>query len=174
MTVSRDRRPSLAAELRERLRGTLTAGGVAVTAQRRLIFEELAMADDHPSAEQLHVRLRRRLPELSLATVYKNLHLFSRLRLAQAVATPDGKAHFEGNVEPHHHLRCLRCDSVVDLFEPRVSVAVAPDLEEATGFTLERTDVHLLGVCRECRRRARGKAPLPALRRRPVRRHDRR
>lgn len=147
------------------LRGALAGRGFALTNQRRLIFSRLAEARDHPTAEQLHERLHAELPRLSLATVYKTLHLFAELGLARAVATPDGRARFDTPHEPHHHLRCVRCGVLVDVFDARLDVTVPDDVAAATGFEITDSEVQLAGICPACRRR-RDAARGPGLRRR--------
>lgn len=147
------------------LRGALAARGMAMTSQRRVIFARLSEARDHPTAEQLHERLHRELPRLSLATVYKTLHLFAELGLARAVATPDGRARFDAPRERHHHLRCVRCGVLVDVFDRRLDVDVPPEVASATGFEITDSEVQLAGVCPACRQRRDGES-APGLRRR--------
>jgi len=147
------------------LRGALAERGLTLTGQRRLIFSRLAEARDHPTAEQLHERVHSELPRLSLATVYKTLHLFAELGLARAVATPDGRARFDAPHERHHHLRCVRCGVLVDVLDARLDIAVPAEVESRTGFEITDSEVLLAGVCPACQRR-RESAAIPALRRR--------
>ncbi len=147
------------------LRGALSARGLALTDQRRLIFSRLADSSDHPTAEQLHARLHSVLPRLSLATVYKTLHLFAELGLARAVATPDGRARFDAPREAHHHLRCVRCGALVDVHDGRLDVEVPNEVATRTGFEIIDAEVQLAGICPTCRRR-RDTGALTSLRRR--------
>ena len=139
-------------QIRERLRATLEESGYALTAQRRVIFQELAACRDHPTAEELHGRLREHLPELSLATVYKNLHIFSRLGLARPVATPDGKARFDAGIVRHHHLRCVQCGSIVDLVGPGLDIEVPKQVVEQSGYLLLDAEIQLSGLCPACQK----------------------
>jgi Fur family ferric uptake transcriptional regulator len=145
--------------LEERLAAVLVDHGYAVTTQRRVIFSELALSTDHPTAEALYLRLRRRLPELSLATVYKNLHLLASVGLARAVATPVGKARFDAGCERHHHLRCVSCGEIVDLFDARLEVGVPEDIPVRTGFVVLDSEVQLSGVCPACQEARRRQSP---------------
>ncbi|MFH1047095.1 MAG: Fur family transcriptional regulator [Patescibacteria group bacterium] len=77
--------------------------GLPVTKQKKAIFTELAKTFDHPSAQMLYDRLKNTHPDLSFATVYKNLRLFQRLNLAIEIELPDGPARFDANTETHHH-----------------------------------------------------------------------
>lgn len=152
----------------EELRGALALRGMTLTRQRRLIYECLADATDHPTAEQLHERIHDALPHLSLATVYKALHLFAELGVARAVATPDGRARFDAPRHPHHHLHCRRCGVLVDVYDRRLDVEVPADVAAATGFEITSSEVQLTGICPSCRRRESGYEVANLRRRRPA------
>lgn len=134
----------------EKLVSALRAHGHSVTSQRIMIFRALARRRDHPTAEQLHEELlRQQAPDLSLATVYKNLHVFESIGMARAVATPDGRARFDVPMVPHHHLFCSQCGKVVDV-EEGVHIELAPHLEEETGFRITGAELVLEGLCPAC------------------------
>ncbi|MGC8915575.1 MAG: Fur family transcriptional regulator [Thermoanaerobaculum sp.] len=141
----------------ERLVTALKAHGHSITSQRVMIFRALARRRDHPTAEAIYEELQReQAPDLSLATVYKNLHLFEEIGLARAVASPDGRARFDVPVTPHHHLFCTRCGAMVDVDEG-VRVELDPHLEEETGFRVTGLELVLEGVCASCQ----GTEPRP-------------
>src|SRR5947208_14123076 len=126
------------------------AHGLSVTSQRLAIFEALAASREHPSAEQIHKAVRRRIPTLSLATVYKNLEA---LRAIGAVADVN-PLHEQGRYEaslpgtgagrPHHHLVCVLCKKVRDLWDPALTELRVNDLQ---GFELRSLKVQVEGVC---------------------------
>ena len=129
------------------------ANGLSVTNQRLAIFAALAASREHPSAEQIHKAVRRRIPTLSLATVYKNLEA---LRAIGAVADVN-PLHEQGRYEaalpgtgagrPHHHLVCVRCKQVRDLYDPSLEGLHVSDLQ---GFEMHALKVQVEGVCPEC------------------------
>lgn len=131
------------------------AHGLAVTHQRLAIFEALAASREHPSAEQIHRAVRRRLPTLSLATVYKNLEA---LRAVGAVADVN-PLHQEGRYEaalpgtgagrPHHHLVCTACKEVRDLHDDALD-AIAVPARATQGFRVRALRVQLEGLCDDC------------------------
>lgn len=137
-------------KLEENLIEALRAHKHSVTSQRIMIFRALARRRDHPTAEELHGQLlSEQAPDLSLATVYKNLHLFQEIGLARAVASPDGRARFDVPLSPHHHLFCTRCGSIVDV-EEGVRIELAPFLEQETGFRITGAELVLEGICAKC------------------------
>lgn len=136
-----------------KLISALKAHGHSITSQRVMIFRALARRRDHPTAEDLYEELQQgQAPDLSLATVYKNLHVFEEIGLVRAVASPDGRARFDVPLVPHHHLFCTRCGAMVDVDEG-VRVEIGPHLEEETGFRVTGVELVLEGVCPACQGR---------------------
>jgi Fur family transcriptional regulator, ferric uptake regulator len=120
-----------------------------MTPQRAEILAELQAAHDHPTAAELHERLRRRLPRLSLGTVYRNLDvLATEGQVAKLVGVGAGaEARYDGTAAPHDHARCRSCGVVADI--PAPAAEGAPGLPE--GFVVERRRLEYIGVCASCR-----------------------
>src|SRR3954451_9007048 len=97
--------------------------GLSVTRQRLAIFEALASSREHPSAEQIHKAVQRRIPTLSLATVYKNLEALKTIGAVADVNLLHEEARYEaalpgtGAGQAHHHLVCVSCKKVRDLHD---------------------------------------------------------
>ena len=88
------------------------------TRQRQVILEELQAVTSHPTAVELYQLVRRRLPRVSLGTVYRNLDLLARMGLIEKKEHSGGEARFDANTAQHDHLRCVRCGRVDDLPTP--------------------------------------------------------
>ena len=80
--------------------------GVKLTHQRLEVFREVAHTVDHPDAETVHRRVRKRIPTVSLDTVYRTLWLLTDLRLIGTLGPPRGRTRFDANMSPHHHFVC--------------------------------------------------------------------
>ena len=117
--------------------------------KRDAILQYLRSTDVHPSAEIVYEHLKPEIPDLSLATVYRNLALFKKEGLVMSVSTVNGVERFDGNTKPHVHFVCNDCDAVLDLHQ-----ITLPDslYSEATAHAGAITDCHLLftGTCRNC------------------------
>jgi Fe2+ or Zn2+ uptake regulation protein len=85
-----------------------------LTPQKRAVFEAVASTDRHPTAQELHVAIRRRLPDLSFATVYKNLALLSSLGLVREFRIGGGVSRFDANTGVHAHVYSLGSDTLRD------------------------------------------------------------
>src|SRR5437899_11387968 len=102
------------------------AAGLAVTPQRLAIFRRLAATDRHPSAEELHAVVRREMPTLSLATVYKTLDTLAAIGAVRPVSRLGARGRWDANLEPHHHLLSTGDGTVTDVAEPRTEAASSP------------------------------------------------
>ena len=142
-----DSRPSQTAF--RRFEQICKAAGLKVTQQRLEIYQQLLRAKDHPAAEALHSRLVKRLPTLSLDTVYRTLATFERLGLVHRLETTGSQARYEALTSPHHHFLCDRCGKVID-FSWQDFDTLAPPPPPAGAERVERTSVVLHGQCADC------------------------
>ncbi|MBN1626464.1 MAG: transcriptional repressor [Deltaproteobacteria bacterium] len=123
--------------------------GLKVTHQRMEIFRELLTADDHPTADILHQRIRNKLPTVSLDTVYRTLATLADCGLINRVNTSESLARFEVRKAPHHHLICRRCGVIKDFIWPFIDKAELPDGIANWGEIKDKNLV-AYGICRKC------------------------
>ncbi len=127
------------------------AQGRNITAQRMAIFHALERAEGHPTAEEVHSRLRGAVPGLALKTVYAILHELADFRLVAPLRLPRGATHWERNTVPHGHLVCERCRRVVDLaVDPMMLMPLVR--RAARGFTPRTASLIVHGLCAQCAR----------------------
>jgi Fur family peroxide stress response transcriptional regulator len=127
--------------------------GLAMTHQRWVIYRILAGTAEHPTPEETFARVRKEIPSISLATIYKNIKTFLDAGLLREVSTPGQTMRLDANLESHHHLICASCGTILDLSEE----CVAPlHLKQSLpkGFRVESYNVNFLGHCGECTLRA--------------------
>jgi Fe2+ or Zn2+ uptake regulation protein len=85
------------------------------TNQRKVILEELRKLTSHPTADDLYEIVRKKLPQISLGTVYRNLEQMSQAGIIQKLELTGRQKRFDGNAEKHYHMRCKECGRVMDL-----------------------------------------------------------
>lgn len=124
--------------------------GIAVTHQRQVLFEVMQTIPGHPSPEEVYELVQQRIPSISLATVYKNIHLFIASGLFREVSLHHGSLRVELNDRPHHHMVCTRCKAIFDLDEDQLD-QVVPTRPLPDGFVAERYSIDVLGRCAGCR-----------------------
>lgn len=127
--------------------------GLAATHQRQVIYEAIVAAPGHYSAEQIFSGVRKRIPSISLATVYNNLKLFVEHGLLREVSPHTSTLMVEGNLEPHHHLVCTRCKAVQDVEGDFINYKKL-SRQAPRGFDLTQPLVEVFGICRRCSAKA--------------------
>lgn len=125
--------------------------GLAVTHQRQVIYEVLAGTHGHPSPEEVYARVKRRIPSVSLATVYKNIHLFIESGIFNQVSLHHGSMRVETNQSAHHHLVCTRCKAIADIDADVLGLA-GIEGRLPGGFLVKRLAVDVIGLCESCQK----------------------
>lgn len=117
--------------------------------QREIILETLQANVVHPTAEYLYAVLKAKAPNISLATLYRNLNQLADNGVIKKIDGLEAPSHYDHNTHEHYHFICDECKKVFD-----VSSDVAPDIvrktEEETGFIVKRHDIIFNGICRDC------------------------
>jgi len=138
-----------------------------VTPQRRAVLAEILGHTDHPTADQIYDALKERLPGLSRTTVYRILGTLVELGIITKICHPGSAARFDPRIEQHHHLVCMRCESIIDLEAGHLNKVTWPDVR-GLGFEIRDYHIHFRGVCAACRRTSRAKpGPRPKATARP-------
>ncbi|HZQ66965.1 MAG TPA: transcriptional repressor [Terriglobales bacterium] len=133
----------------EQFRELAAKHGLAVTHQRQVVYEAVIASHGHHSPEDIYAAVRRRIPSISLATVYNNLRLFVERGLLREVSPHASTLLVDGNLKPHHHLVCSRCKSVQDIEGDFIDFKrLSPHVPH--GFDLTQPVVEVFGLCRQC------------------------
>ncbi len=122
------------------------------TAQREAILRELRSVTSHPTADELYAMLRPEMPQISLGTVYRNLEQMSQAGIIRKLETAGKQKRFDGDLSPHHHMRCRRCGAVVDIACESLNEVSASLGELLPALHCESFYLELSGVCEHCRK----------------------
>ncbi len=130
---------------------TVSTNSKRMTRQRRLVLEELKKLKNHPSADYLFGVVRQKMPNISLGTVYRNLDVLVNSGQALKLDLAGGQCRYDGDMSPHHHIRCSVCSAIDDLSESAVAGIDKPRVSGSdyvvTGWRME-----FEGVCPRCQR----------------------
>ncbi|MBN2294958.1 MAG: transcriptional repressor [Pirellulales bacterium] len=119
------------------------------TLQRRVIMEELKKNENHPTASELYEIVRRRLGDISLGTVYRNLVLLSDMGIIQKLALMGSETRFDGKLEHHYHVQCIHCGKVDDLHGlPSELLVKLP--KKHNDFLITGHRLVFYGICSKC------------------------
>jgi Fur family transcriptional regulator, peroxide stress response regulator len=125
--------------------------GLAATHQRQVLYEVMQTMPGHPNPEEVYARVKKRIPAISLATVYKNIHLFVERGVLKEVSMHHGSLRVERNSHPHHHMVCSHCKAITDIEEK--DLGALPKLKWLPGgFQVERYAVDVIGICAACQK----------------------
>ncbi|MEF9990284.1 MAG: transcriptional repressor [Christensenellaceae bacterium] len=117
--------------------------------QRELILNTVLTHRIHPTADTVFSILKPEHPELSLATVYRNLNQLSQNGLLLKIPVPNGKDHFDGMLSPHYHMICENCGKMMDIPKDYI-----PDFDyeiaKKTGFKIHSHNIVFYGLCKNC------------------------
>jgi len=144
--------PSGASAELARYRDVCRAKGIPCTRQRLAILEAVLEGADHPTADAVHARVARRIRSLSRTTVYRVLEELAEMGLITKASHPGKAVRYDRRTDLHHHLVCLRCNSIVDISDDRLDAVRVPDTSRY-GFEVTSFQVQLRGLCSACRRR---------------------
>lgn len=122
--------------------------GLNLTHQRLAVFKALSGATDHPTAETIYHKLKKEIPSISLATIYKTLELFKEMGEISEVNVLR-TSRFDSNLQPHHHLICVECNRIEDIVDLSLNDMTK---EKATNYEYDIIEgrVEFRGYCPEC------------------------
>jgi Fur family ferric uptake transcriptional regulator len=116
-----------------------------------VILEELRKVNTHPSADEIYAMVRKRLPRISLGTIYRNLEILSGSGEIQKLDSGSSLKRYDGRADCHYHIRCERCDRLADIFfHPGVDLVAR--VRELTDYSVVGHQLEFVGVCPDCRR----------------------
>ena len=135
----------------EHLSTVVRDAGVKLTHQRLEIFRELARTEEHPDAETLFRAVQRRVPTVSLDTIYRTLWMLRDLGLVTTLGPSRDGLRFDVNLDRHHHYVCVRCGMVRDFSSEELDDIRVPKAVKGFGSIVD-AQVEIRGLCTNCQR----------------------
>jgi len=122
--------------------------GIKLTPQRLAIMRYLDGNKSHPSAEDIYRAVSKEFSTMSFATVYNTLELLRDKGVLRELKIEPGRKRYDPDTSPHHHLICIRCKRVVDIFKS-FKLKVPDDITR--GFDIQGNHIEFFGICPECK-----------------------
>ena len=118
--------------------------------QREVIFNIIKTSHDHPTAEMILKRANEKIPNMSLGTVYRNL---KQLKDSNKISSHifSGSHHYDGNMNPHHHFYCKKCETIIDI--PIEYPIISKNLINKLQISVEGMELSLTGLCSDCKQK---------------------
>ena len=126
----------------------LAAKGLRFTPQREQVYRVLLEKRDHPTAEQVFMRAKKAMPEISMATVYNCLDFLVKCNLVNEVNLDRAAMRYCPNMREHCHFHCDECGDVFDI--DFTAEECRTGLKLPRGFQITGYDVSIHGACPRC------------------------
>ena len=120
-----------------------------MTNQRRKILEYLKRVKTHPTAEMIYKDVSKELPDITLATVYRNLNHLAEQGEIQKFDV-NSKSHFDGDMGFHQHCICSSCGHIKDVFGDRINKETLKKAR-TKGFEPRIVNILIYGICKKCK-----------------------
>ena len=117
--------------------------------QREVVLDALINNVIHPTAEKLYSIIQIEYPEVSKATLYRNLNQLAEAGIIKKIDGLEAPSHFDHNTHPHYHFICEKCGRVFDVSSD-VAKDVVSKTEEETGFKVTSHEIVFKGLCKDC------------------------
>jgi len=121
-----------------------------LTKQRKIILEELKSVKTHPDATELYSSVRKKIPNISLGTVYRNLEILSQEGKIVKISCVNF-SRFDGYTEKHSHFLCKNCQRVYDIEQDTKLNFNQKGFEKKTGSKILGVNIEAYGICRDCK-----------------------
>lgn len=128
------------------------------TIQRQLVLEAVRALRSHPSADQVYQEICKNHPDISRATVYRNLELLAQKGEISKVKTLSGPALFDHITNRHYHICCRGCGRYFDI-DMELVERLEEGIKDRRGFDIEGYDIIFSGLCPECKNKVFGENP---------------
>ena len=119
--------------------------------KREEIINCLKIADNHPTAEWIYNKVHTKYPNMSFATVYRNLKQMKQEGLINSVGIIDNHERFDGCIKQHSHFICEECHKVIDVVDDFENIIEG--LDSLKKYTINNVSVCFYGLCDECKKK---------------------
>jgi len=124
---------------------------IRLTSQRLQIVKYLKSTKTHPNAEKVYAEVKKDLPAITLATVYRNLNRLHEAGDIQRLEI-NGEYHFDADITPHEHLVCVGCKRILDFDKDLIVKDFKKQVLSKTGFEISACQIVFKGLCKDCRK----------------------
>jgi Fe2+ or Zn2+ uptake regulation protein len=119
------------------------------TQQRKIIYKDVILSKSHPTAEDVYRSVKKKIPNISLGTVYRNLETLEKKGLIKKIDIDKSKKRYDGDLNDHFHIICLKCGKVEDIkFEKKCNFEDYINID--TEYKIIGRQIEIYGICPEC------------------------
>lgn len=119
--------------------------------KRDRIYDLVCSVRSHPTAEWVYFNIKNEIPEISLATVYRNLEQLCYQGKIMKIEGDDGVLRFDGFTENHYHVNCSVCNMVFDL-DIEYNDKLIKEMCVDEKFDITSYNLSFSGICPGCKK----------------------
>ena len=120
--------------------------GVKLTDQRKIIAKVMSESDDHPSVDELYIRVSKIDQKISIATVYRTVKLFEESGIVTKHDFKGDKARYEELSESHHdHLIDVKTGEIIEFVDDEIE-KLQKKVADKYGYELVDHKLELYGI----------------------------
>jgi Fe2+ or Zn2+ uptake regulation protein len=119
------------------------------TEPRRVLLQEIKDLNSHPTADDIFDIVRKKVPRVSLGTIYRNLEVLCQQGFIQKIETGGSQRRFDGHTENHYHFRCVTCGQIIDLTQKPLE-EIERALTKISPYEILGHRLELIGRCHSC------------------------
>lgn len=137
--------------MKDIFRNYLLSQGLKSTRQREIILDEFLRSSEHPSTEELYLRVRKKSPQVGYATVHRTLKIFAECGIASVRNFGDGATRYESvtDEEHHDHLVCQSCGLIIEFEDDQIE-NLQGKVAKKHDFKILDHRLELYGLCARC------------------------
>jgi Fur family ferric uptake transcriptional regulator len=122
-----------------------------MTNQREMILRELKKSKKHLTADELYARVKKYMPRISLATVYRNLEILSDAGMIRKLEISGRQKRFDSELGDHDHIYCVQCHRIenLDIGENQVTLSTG----DTKGYAVTGRRLEVTGICPKCQKK---------------------
>ena len=119
-----------------------------MTKQRKIIKDIIYASYKHPTADEIYAEAKKKMTNIAVGTVYRNLSLLVESGEVRKIDTPNAPSRYDRPQVPHEHLICKECGSVVDVGD----IDLLEILKEKTGEEVIEYKLSMYYICSKCKK----------------------
>ncbi len=123
--------------------------GLKATPQRILILNIIAN-NGHIDIEEIYNKIKKIIPSISIATIYKNLKILVDKKIIQEVNISSFKTLYEVNTSDHIHVICKKCKKIIDVNIDKKELS--KDFKDKLKIDVEDFEISLFTICQDCKK----------------------
>lgn len=117
--------------------------------QRKLVYDVIASTKNHYSVDEIYDEASRIMPEIGIATVYRNVNQLVDSGMVRRIKSYDGIDHYDAMTNIHPHFICKCCGRVYDAKIPYDRLV--DEIQSQVDDAIEDVEIILKGICNRCK-----------------------